>query len=567
MIQEAAKRYLRAGLCVLPAIPAEKRPALRSWKEYQTRLPTEAEVDAWFTGGHDGLCVLTGMPSGNLELIDFDCRGEFFEPWSQRVEAASPGLLDRLAVETSQSGGWHVVYRCETEVGGNVKLAQRRHEVSPNEIFIEEGREYVCLYGKKYLVQVDPDGTKFVILTLIETRGDGGLFLCAPTPGYELVQGDLADPSVLTESQRETLLTAAWELNEYWPKPRPSSATPAHVASASNLGPQLRPGDDFSARGDLGALLTKHGWCFRGERADGNQHWTRPGKSFGTSATVKDRTFYVFSSNAVPFEPNQGYSPFAVYTLLEHNGDFEGAARALAAEGFGERAVVGGVANIAGIVEAFDDDDEITESDVVDPGGFPEHLIEVPGFIGEMARFISETNYTHQPVLSLAGSLAFQGFLAGRKVCDPSNARTNVYVLGLAETSCGKERARSVCKDLLAAHGELGRSMFFERPASYQGVQKKVSRQPQCLLLWDEIGQSIRAYVRDQDGAVNHNKITRRFQRWPKRVRDEVMQNLLDTRLLTLGKGPGTGRGTWYFVPSKAPRTVNTTDDGSSEAD
>ena len=38
--------------------------------------------------------------------------------------------------------------------------------------------------------------------------------------------------------------------------------------------------------------------------------------------------------------------------------------------------------------------------------------------------------------------------------------------------------------------------MLFERPASYQGVQKKVWRQPRCLLLWDEIGQSLRAYRR-----------------------------------------------------------------------
>ena len=45
--------------------------------------------------------------------------------------------------------------------------------------------------------------------------------------------------------------------------------------------------------------------------------------------------FYVFSSNAAPFEPNQAYSPFAVYALLEHQGDFAQAASALRDEGFG----------------------------------------------------------------------------------------------------------------------------------------------------------------------------------------------------------------------------------------
>ncbi|NLS95131.1 MAG: hypothetical protein GXX96_23495 [Planctomycetaceae bacterium] len=109
----------------------------------------------------------------------------------------------------------------------------------------------------------------------------------------------------MTEAERETLLQAAWELNEYWPEPRPCSPTLGHVASVSNVGVQVRPGDDYNARGDVGALLARHGWRFRGERGDGNGHWTRPGKNFGTSATMKDRTFYVFSSNAVPFEPNQ----------------------------------------------------------------------------------------------------------------------------------------------------------------------------------------------------------------------------------------------------------------------
>ena len=319
-MQDAAKRYLSAGLCVLPAIAKQKRPALRSWKEYQSRLPTESEIDAWFANGHDGLCLLTGAPSGNLELIDFDLGGELFEPWSRKVETTVPGLLDRLVIETSQSGGWHVVYRCEGAIGGNVKLAQRKGN---------DGRP----------------------VTLIETRGDGGLFLCAPTQGYELVQGDLAAPPILTESQRKTLLGAAWELNQYSPESGPGSPTLAHVGALPPVGDTTRPGDDYNTRGDVAALLRKHGWRSCGQRADGNEHWTRPGKAPGnTSATWKDRTFYAFSSNAGPFEPNQAYAPFAVYALLEQDGDYESAARALSADGFGQSALSANSADISRIV-------------------------------------------------------------------------------------------------------------------------------------------------------------------------------------------------------------------------
>ena len=42
------------------------------------------------------------------------------------------------------------------------------------------------------------------------------------------------------------------------------------------------------------------------------------------------------SGNASPFESEKRYSKFAVYTLLEHLGDFSAAARALSAEGYGE---------------------------------------------------------------------------------------------------------------------------------------------------------------------------------------------------------------------------------------
>ena len=34
-MQDVANQYLGAGLCVLPAKRAEKRPAVGAWKQYQ----------------------------------------------------------------------------------------------------------------------------------------------------------------------------------------------------------------------------------------------------------------------------------------------------------------------------------------------------------------------------------------------------------------------------------------------------------------------------------------------------------------------------------------------------
>ena len=53
---------------------------------------------------------------------------------------------------------------------------------------------------------------------------------------------------------------------------------------------------------------------------------------------LKDGVFYVFSSNATPFEPNRPYNVFSVYTLLEHNGDYSKATTELLKQGYGKAA-------------------------------------------------------------------------------------------------------------------------------------------------------------------------------------------------------------------------------------
>ena len=304
---EIVRNYLQAGLAVLPADKVRKCPILPGWKRYQGQLPTESEVHAWFSNHHNALCIVCGKVSGNLEVIDFDNQGELFPAWLEKIPAE---LFSKLVVEKTPSGGYHVAYRCDDEVCGNIKLAQGERE------------------GK--------------LTTLIETRGNGGLILCAPGDGYELIQGDYTQLSVLTAEEREILLNTAWRFDE---KPMTgstaepvsqNSTTEEDFSDCSSGSFALRPGDDYDARGDVREILIKHGWTslgFRGDRED----WKRPGKEGnGISATLQNGYFYVFSTNAAPFEANQGYAPHRVYALLEHNGDFTAAANALIEQGYGQ---------------------------------------------------------------------------------------------------------------------------------------------------------------------------------------------------------------------------------------
>ncbi len=319
-LQETAIIYQRAGLSVLPASRAQKRPALAGWKEYQAKLPTEAEISAWFANDHDSLCVVTGGVSGNLELLDFDNGGELFDRWAALVEAEAPGLMGRVVIEQSQSGGWHVIYRCTEAVCGNIHLAQRA--------VVAKDESPIVLAGKSYKPRRNAAGHWEIILTLVETRGEGGLFLCHPTPGYQIVQGEISDPPVLAAAEREILLEAAWSLNELIPSPVAVPTDPIAPAAGHE-----RPGDAYNQCGDVVALLKAHGWTLA--RDGENQCWRRPGKTQGWSATLKGRVFYVFSSNAAPFESDRAYGPFAVYTLLEHGGDYTRAASALRSQGYG----------------------------------------------------------------------------------------------------------------------------------------------------------------------------------------------------------------------------------------
>jgi len=486
------RRYRAADLCVLPALRAEKRPVGR-WKQFQKRLPTETELEAWLANEPDAICILCGKASGNVEIIDFDAGGELFSAWQERLPA---DMRAKLVIERTPSGGYHAIYRCENAICGNLKLAQRRRD----------------------------DGH---LVTLIETRGEGGLFLCAPTEGYTLIQGELADPPVLTEDQRNALLQAAWELNEYAPPVVDGPKAPpdggqtgplsAHSSNNSPLSAHLannpptsahnadRPGDDFNNRGDVRDVLKQHGWtCTKGGE---NEYWRRPGKTSGTSATLKERVFYVFSSNAAPFEPNGAYSPFAVYAMLEHGGDFSGATRALSARGFGQSDSLPTGVDISGIVgmsaapgacpsDNSHNGDGGTE--IADPGPVPDHMLRMPGLVGDVVDFCMEAAPYPNLAMAFCGALALQSHLCARKVREPGDLRTNLYILALTGSSGGKNFPRNINTHVLTSISEA--KCLGDKFASGEGIQDELYRRQAKLYQNDEIDGLIQAVNKSRDG-------------------------------------------------------------------
>jgi hypothetical protein len=335
IVTAAAMSYLAAGISCFPiAADGSKAPASwllpsewderaqrnkRSWKIFQQRLPTINEITTWeqlarIHGELYGLAIVCGAISGGMEVIDLD-NFDLVTPWAANVLAAAPDLLDGLVLVESPRPGLHIYFRSPA--------CERNQRVA---------REQV----------VDTESGKPIIVTLAETRGEGGYIVAPASPGvchpsrrpYIIAQGNVLEIPMLTIDERAVLLNAARSLNRYIEPPRPP--VPPRTTSAGIAGD--RPGDDFNRRANWSSILERHGWQCVFVDESGYGHWTRPGKTCRISASTNfygnDR-LHVFSSNASPFEEGRSYSKFEAHTLLNHGGDFQAAARELSTRGFG----------------------------------------------------------------------------------------------------------------------------------------------------------------------------------------------------------------------------------------
>lgn len=284
----------------ISAIPvnSDKTPMV-SWKTYQERLQTVSECEKWRTMQKGGIAVVCGKISNNLEIIDIDNKinnaTAIFEDICKQIKHNRPKLFDNLVIEKSKNNGYHIIYRCE-KIEGNKKLAK----------------------------QDDQDGN---VYTIIETRGEGGYCLVYPTPHYERIQKNILGVNEITIDEREYLFTLCKMYNTIQEKEANFSNFKTYEYNENTD----KIGDLYNQKDDFIDVLQKHGWTIIKNESD-KIHFKRPGKQEKTnSATflLEPRLLYVFSTNAYPFESECSYSPFAIYTLLEANGDFKLAVKQL----------------------------------------------------------------------------------------------------------------------------------------------------------------------------------------------------------------------------------------------
>src|SRR5512134_3896384 len=97
-----------------------------------------------------------------------------------------------------------------------------------------------------------------------------------------------------------------------------------------------------------------------------------------------------------------------------------------------------------------------------------------------------------QPVLAVGASLCALGALMGRKYRTESNLRSNLYIVGIADSGSGKNHSREIVNELFVEAG-LGHYLGGNKIASGAGLLTAIHRQPAILFQIDEFGMFLSA--------------------------------------------------------------------------
>lgn len=312
-----ALRFASNGIVAVPvAGDGSKRPGLPSWVEFQKRQPTPEELLQWFSNKPDGVGVICGAISNNLEMLELEGRAVAAKMHLEIAEIAqSSGLGDLWAslnsgyVEMTPSGGLHWLYFVSDGVlPGNTKLARKPGENGGVDVWAE-------------------------------TRSEGGFTITAPSAGsthpsggeWKLIGGSIENIPTITMEQRAALHNIFAMFDEM---PKAESIQQDVVAKHDGV---LSPGDDYNQRTTWEEILIPLGWSIVYRKGEATV-WRRPGKDQGISATTNfggNDKLFVFSTST-QFDSERSYDKFGCLVHLQYGGDFKRAANDLRTQGYGQ---------------------------------------------------------------------------------------------------------------------------------------------------------------------------------------------------------------------------------------
>lgn len=451
------------GFPILPIQPNTKKPGmfrLGSWHDYPKwsrhceRDTTENEVDIWGDWPEAGI----GIAAGRVIGIDIDVVHS--ATIAHEIEALAKRMLgDTPAVRIGRAPKRLLVYRAVQPFAG--------FKYPPIEV-LGTGQQFIA-YG------IHPETGQpydWPVSTLADLTPD--------------------ELPAITEAQAREFAKEAYLLIPLDQRPKSLTVGPRVTGECANL-PEQR--GTFEAVEDalthiVNADLDYDSWVRIGmaiKGALGDEGWPLFEDWSATSQKNDPKTTARSWRSFAPQRIGAG----TLYKLALDNGWQPAPDLQLNGE-----VVMNGHHPARELLEALQSPDPITTEPAGDslpaPKPLPAGWDQVGGVIADMMALMAATAKRPQPVLALGASLCAVGALMGRKYRTESNTRSNLYVVGIAESGAGKNHSRVVINELFRK-ANLLQYLGGNKIASGSGLLTAIQRQPAILFQLDEFGMFLSA--------------------------------------------------------------------------
>lgn len=297
--------YLNSGINIFPVHDKGdhiKKPAVVSWKKYQTELIAKPELFYLIEQlGTEAVAIVCGKISGNIEVIDVDVKNWYGidAMLFQSIQTLYPDLWNKLRIHKTPSGGYHIIYRIiNHEPGGNSKLTYK-------------------------------EGSK---MAAIETRGEGGYIVAPPAIGYTVFL-DNPIPKI-TWAERCSIFSICEGFSEV------KKMAPNQSESRKTIDTfyDENPFQHFNGSQAGEDVLLQYGWVYL-KSTNLFSYYERPGQTergrVAASFNKQKRVFWIFTSSTA-LENDRGYNPSTIISVLQYNGDNKKTFQHLVNNGYGK---------------------------------------------------------------------------------------------------------------------------------------------------------------------------------------------------------------------------------------
>lgn len=486
----------KQGFSVIP-LRRDKKPLL-VWQEFQTRLPSDEELEEWFLRRWPdaNLGIVTGALSG---LVVVDADGEAGLAWIKQH-------LPVTGVYVRTGRGWHAYFR---HPGGNVR---NRGRIAP-EVDIRADGGYVVAppslhaCGTAYawlftpglggwddleLYRLKEVGVSLagIVRSGAESRVSGGGLSSPLGPPFDLSGVDTLLNAEPVEQGRRNVTLA--RLAGRWFAQGMDAETCLLAALGWNS-TLPRPLDSKEVRRTVESI----------RRADIRHHperteWTgKKAEKVAGSCAGSGVSEYSEYGGAVRGAAGNGAACGAAGSYAG-SGAGDSAGKSAEACGGAERGGVcgaelvrgGGVcggAECGGGNAVVSEEESIWQEELLHPGGLLEALME----------YTVKASAVSHPVFALAGAVAAVGTLAGQKWMTETGLRTNMYCFALGYSGAGKDSPQSALPQVFQrsrAGNCLGGNALTSDAALLRYLQTE--NRARSLFLLDEIGLLLTAMKR-----------------------------------------------------------------------